>query len=303
MMKEEVHTIMFNKASYFIRQGLRNISGHRAMSLASICIVAASLMLLGIFTAQGINISNAMGRLEESREINVYLSSNAGGRPIEDIENELGAIAGVDEVRFYSREDRLQSVIDEVYGEDGYIFAGDQNPLRDSYIITVGNAEAADSVCSKVMEIQGVEEIVRSSDIISGIDALTSGMKNIYIWITVLFLLIAIFIISNTIKLGISARRDEIEVMKTVGATNSFILMPFLFEAFILGLIGAVIAEMAVVCGYIIITGRAGAMISADIFSFAAVSELTAVTVPLFLLTGVIIGVVGSVPAVRKYLK
>lgn len=294
---------MFNKASYFIKQGMRNISGHRMMSLASICIVTASLMLLGIFTAQGINITKAMGHLEESREINVYLSKGAGGRPIEDIESELKVIDGIERVRFHSREDRLQSVIDEVYGEDGYIFSGDENPLRDSYIITISNSESADDICSKVMEVQGVEEIVRSSDVISGIDALTTGMKNIYIWITVLFLLIAIFIISNTIKLGISARRDEIEVMKTIGATNGFILMPFVFEAFFLGLIGAVIAGTFVVCGYSIIIGRAGAMISADIISFAAVSELTAVIVPLFLLMGVIIGVVGSMLAARKYLK
>lgn len=294
---------MFNKASYFIRQGLRNISGHRAMSLASICIVTASLMLLGIFSAQGINVSKTMGRLENSREINVYLSTGASGRPIEDIKSELKVIDGVEDVRFHSREDRLQSVIDEVYGEDGYIFSGDQNPLRDSYIITVSDSESDDTVCSKVKEIQGVEEIVRSSDIISGIDALTSGMKNIYIWISCLFLLIAIFIISNTIKLGILARRDEIEVMKTVGATNGFILMPFVFEAFILGLIGAVTAGIFVICGYSIIIGRAGAAISTDIISFAAVSELAWIIVPLFLLTGIIIGVVGSMLAVRKYLK
>lgn len=302
-MKGEVSITVFSKNFFFFKQALRGISAHKSMSFLSVCIVTASLILLGLFTAESMNINYAVNSLANSKEINIYLSKDAAGRSIEDIESELKTIDGIEAVTFHSREDRLQTVIDEVYKDKEHIFAGEDNPLRDSYIITIGNSQKLNEICDKLSSVKGVEEVIKSSDVIIGIDALVSGIKNIYIWITLLFVLIAIFIISGTIRLGIVARSDEIEIMKTVGATNGFIITPFIFEAFIMGLIGAVLSSLIVLCGYGILTGRASYSVSSDILNFVSTGELAATFIPVALFTGIIIGIIGCIPSVKKYLK
>ena len=107
---------------YFLKNGMKNIISHKLMALASVCIMAASLMLLGLFVAGGLNVSSIMDKIGDSYEINVYLTNDASGRSISDIEDELNDISGVSKVKFYSREDRLEKVTEEVYGEEGYIF-------------------------------------------------------------------------------------------------------------------------------------------------------------------------------------
>lgn len=294
---------MFSKSFYFFKQALRGISAHKSMSILSVCIVTASLTLLGIFTAESMNINYALTSLANSKEVNVYLSKDAAGRSIEDIESELKTIDGIESVTFHSREDRLQAVIDEVYKDREHIFAGETNPLRDSYIITIGNSQKLDEICDTLSSVNGIEEVIKSSDVIVGIDALISGIKNVYIWITLMFMLIAIFIISGTIRLGIVARGDEIEIMKTVGATNGFIITPFVFEAFIMGLTGAAISSVIVLSCYGILTGRASYSFSSDIFKFVNTSELATTFIPIALSMGIIIGIIGCIPSVKKYLK
>lgn len=294
---------MFERTIYFIKQGIKNIIGHKVMSIASICIVTASLSLLGILVSAGLNISEFMSSIGDSREINVYISNDAGGRSIEEIESELSSIDGVKEVRFFSREDRLSKVTEEVYGDDGYVFEEGENPLRDSYILTVSDLTVSDSVEVKAEAVEGVEETIRNSDIIGGIDMLTKGVRTIGIWIILILFLIAVFIISNTIKLGMTSYGSEIHIMKIVGATNRFIVTPFVIEAFLLGFIGAAVASLITVSGYAFLVNRASLMISADIISFVSISKTAFAIVPAFFITGGGMGIVGSLFAVTRYLK
>ena len=294
---------MFERISYFLKQGMGSILRHKAMSTASVCIVSASLILLGILASESLNINAFMNNLGDSKEVNVYISKCSKGYSIEDIESELKEINGIGDVKFFSREDRLQKAAQEVFGDDEYLFSGEENPLRDSFRVEVADITALEDICHRIEGIGGVEEVVRSGDVISGIDALTNGMRNIYLWLMLVFLLIATFIISNTVKMGINSRSDEIAVMKSVGATNGFIMAPFLIEAFLLGFTGALLASIFVVAGYSVLIGKTSLLIPSNIITFVNVGKITAVVVPVFFAMGILIGVVGCVFALRKHLR
>ena len=294
---------MFERMSYFFKQGAGSIARHKAMSFASVCIVAASLVLLGILAAESLNINAFMNNLGDSKEINVYIFKESKGYSIEEIESELKEINGVGKVKFFSREDRLQKAAKEVFGDDEYLFLDEENPLRDSFRVEVSDITALDDICYRIEGIGGVEEVVRSGDVINGIDALTKGMRNIYLWLMLVFLLIAMFIISNTVKMGINSRSDEISVMKSVGATDGFIMAPFLIEASLLGFIGALAASIFVVAGYSVLIGKTGLLIPSDIITFVNVGEIASVVVPVFFAMGILIGVIGCAFALRKHLR
>lgn len=288
---------------YFLKNGIKNIIGHKLMALASVCIMAASLMLLGLFVAGGLNISSLMDKIGSSYEINVYLEEGAGGRSIDDIEGDLNAIGGVAKVRFFSREDRLEKVTSEVYGEEGYAFAGENNPLRDSYIITVSDLSQTERISAVAAEIDGVSEVIENQDILGGIETITKSVKNIGLWIMLIFLLLSIFIISNTIKLGVSAQGDEIGIMKSVGATSWFIRGPFVMQGLLLGIFGAAPASLILIVGYNAVLNKISGAITPDIMTLIGTGEIAGYILPLFFGIGILVGIIGSYTAAGKYFK
>lgn len=288
---------------YFFRQGFKNITSHKMMSLASVCIMAASLMLLGLFMTVGLNISSFMNDLGDSCELNVYIKADADGRSISELEEDFKNISGVSDVRFYSREDRLSKVSEEVYGEDGYVFSDDINPLRDSYILTVSDLSQSDRICGEASEVDGVEEVVRNSDVISGVETMTRAVRSVGVWIMLIFALLAVFIISNTIKLGMVSRGDEIKIMKIVGATDGFIRAPFVIQGALLGILGAFPASVVVCGGYGAVAHKISLIVSSDIIGVMALSEIARVVVPSFFVIGILVGMLGSYTAVGRYFK
>ncbi len=294
---------MLTNLKYFIKQGGKNIVSHKMMSFASVCIMAASFMLLGLFTAVGLNVNAFMDKLGDSCEINVYIKADAAGRSISDIEGDLKNIDGVSEVRFYSREDRLNKVTEEVYGKDGYAFSNDSNPLRDSYILIISDLSESEKISKDASEIAGVEEVIQNQDIISGIDVMTKAIKSIGIWIMLIFLLLAVFITSNTIKLGMVSHGEEIKIMKIVGATDEFIRAPFVIQGMLLGILGAIPASIAVSACYGVVINKVSAMVPSNIISFVSLGDTAMIIIPMFFAVGIVVGVIGSYTAAGRYFK
>ncbi len=288
---------------YFLKNGMKNITSHKLMALASVCIMAASLMLLGLFVAGGLNVNSIMDKIGDSYEINVYLKNDASGRSISEIEDELNDISGVSKVKFYSREDRLEKVTEEVYGEDGYVFTSENNPLRDSYILTVADLSVSERVSAVAAEIEGVEEVIQNQDIVGGIDTITRSVKTVGIWILLIFLILSIFIISNTIKLGISSQGAEIGIMKVVGATNGFIRGPFVMQGLLLGIFGATPASAFLLLGYNAVANKITTVVSPDLMTLISVYDIGKIIVPLFFGIGILVGIIGSYTAAGKYFK
>lgn len=299
IQKRQVKRGVNNKTLYFVKQGFLNIVSHKIMSAASICIVAAALALIGLFTAVGININELMQRIGSSYEINVYLNSE-NERSISDIEGELKRIPGVKSVSFYSREDRLEKVSREVYGDDGYVFKDGENPLRDSFIITVNNLTESDDISKAAENIDGVDEVIRSKDIIGGIDTATRAVRNIGIWIMAVLVILAVFIVYNTIRLGMSSFENEIGIMRIVGASETFIIGPFVVQGFALGVTGAALADILILIGYKIAESNISALISGSITELAGIGMIAAVLTPILMATGGLIGIIGSLAAALR---
>lgn len=294
---------MGSRAGYILREGLKSVFSSKIMSAASICIIAATLTLTGLLIAMGINVNAFMDRLGNSAEINVYLKSDAGGRTINDIESDLKRINGVKSVRFFSREDRMNKVSEEVYGEDGYVFGSGENPLRDSYIITVSDLTQSGEIARTAAEVGGVDEVIRNDDIIGGIDMLTSSVKSAGLWIMLILLLLSVFVVYMTVRQATAAHGDEIRIMSIVGATRGFIRGPYVVQGMLLGLVGAAISCAAIILGYGLLAAELADVLPRNIISFVTVGRIAALIVPLFAVSGTVIGAFGGFIAAERYLK
>lgn len=296
---------MFRALGYFLTRGFKNIWGNRLMSVASAGIVAASLILFGIFLLAGLNINALLRQVEDQCEINVYLAPDAGGATLNQIEGDLRAIPGVREVRFFSREERLERAKETTYQGKEYMLEDleTDNPLRDSYILSVEQLSQAQQVAALASDVQGVDEVQNRQDLVERIRGITDVIQRIGLWMMLALGLVAMFIVANTIRLGLLSRSREVNVMRFVGASNWYIRGPFMVEGILLGTIGAVLAAILVLWGY-----RAGIRMldqtmQSSMLQLLNASEVWFTISASFLGIGAGIGLLGSGISIRKYLK
>ncbi len=296
---------MFRALGYFLTRGFKNIWGNRLMSVASAGIVAASLILFGIFLLAGLNINALLRQVEDQCEINVYLAPDAGGATLNQIEGDLRAIPGVREVRFFSREERLERAKETTYQGKEYMLEDleTDNPLRDSYILSVEQLSQAQQVAALASDVQGVDEVQNRQDLVERIRGITDVIQRIGLWMMLALGLVAMFIVANTIRLGLLSRSREVNVMRFVGASNWYIRGPFMVEGILLGIIGAVLAAILVLWGY-----RAGIRMldqtmQSSMLQLLNASEVWFTISASFLGIGAGIGLLGSGISIRKYLK
>lgn len=290
------------KFSYYTRQGIKNMMSHKAMSFASIGVMVLTLLVLGVFLCLWINVNMYMEMIGDSKEINVYLSSDAGGNKIDDIEWELKSVGGVSDVRFYSKEDRLKKVSDDVYGKGEELFEGGTNPLRNSFLITVSDLSSSVDVAIKVSEIQGVEEVVTNQSLIGGIDRFVKSINRLGVSVIFLFVLLAAFIMFNTIRMEISAQSEEIYIMKIIGATDVFVGMPYIIRGAIMGVTAALIGSVLIFLCYIAAVYRISISSLSGLIPTVGALKVIGCVLPVFMIVGIFVGIVGSLAAVFKIL-
>lgn len=290
---------------YIFRQGLTGLWRNRTMSMASIGTVAATLIILGLVITLVLNISNLADLAQmQFDEIQVYLKDDLFIAEIDNIGKQIKMIEGVSDVIYESKEEALEK-FKESWGEEGYLLDGlEKNTLPNSYIIRMDNLELADSIVRDLKPLKGIDEIKYYKEIVDELLKAAKFVRTIGMAVILILILVAIFIISNTIKLTLSSRRQEIGIMKNVGATNWFIRWPFLFEGVLLGLIGSIISIAVVYYGYQYafnaITSRFYLMLSTYIVS---VDEMMKKTVYIFAVLGVGVGALGSIFSLRRHLK
>lgn len=294
---------MIKKAAYFFRQGIKNIKRRLSSSLVSICVVAAVFLIIGVFISVGLNVNVLARKLGDSCEINVYMAEVAPASPMQNVEEELRKIQGVKNVRFCSKDERLAKVTEDVYGEEENLFADGVNPLRDSYIVTAYNLSDVQRISEDVKAVDGVEEIVINSDIISAVNMLLRVLRSIGVILVIIFILLATLIVSGAIRLGMASSEEEIKIMKIVGATDGFITAPFVIQGVVLGIAGALVAIAITALGYEAVAQRVDYIISTDLVTLVATSRIVLVITPIFVVSGAVLGALGSLSAARKYLK
>lgn len=293
---------MFRNIKYFIVQGVKGLTSNSLMTLASIGIVIASLFLFGFFVLLGANLNYISAQIKEQCEINVYLPKDMERDAVRDIGSKLAELDGVKEARLYTKEERFQNYKESIYAGQTEVVdtLKEDNPLRDAYILGLVDIEQANAVAEAAGKVEGVEEVKNSQYIFQKIISITNGVRHASIWLVVILAIISVFIISNTIKLGMFSRRKEINIMKFVGATNWFIRLPFMIEGMILGLLGAAMSSVIIMLSY-------NAMLP-NLTEFMGTlkllngSEVVSMVSWSFAALGIGIGAVGSYMSIRKHL-
>lgn len=290
---------------YFIKQGFKNIRTHRLVSLASIGIVAASLLLFGIFLLLEMNLESVLSQLQSQYEINVYLEESVTSPVRKELEKKMKSIDGVAEYRYYAKDERLRDVKETTYKGKEYLLEDFEkdNPLRDCYIITLNDIEHSDAVAKQLGRLKGVEEVTNMPELAGKIQKFASGARQVGMWLMLLFALAAIFIISNTIRMGMAARSREIEIMHYVGASPGYVRGPFLVEGMILGLVGAILASGVILWGYYAAANAVQSAIPVEVMAVVSPWVAAKILLPVFGILGVGIGLFGSGFSVHKYRK
>lgn len=234
-----------------MKQGLQGMWRNRGMGLASVGSISAVLIILGIVLIMVLSINNLVSETTNKfDELQVFLEDDLEIEQLNNIEKNIKGTEGVVSAVFLSKDEALEDFKKD-WGENASLLEGlDPNPLQNSYVIKLKNIEYADNVVDKVNELEGVDEVKYYKDIIDKMVVVGNYVQGGGIIIIAILILVSIFIISNTIKITVTARKREVNIMKYVGATNGYIRGPFIVEGVLFGLIGAIISILIVNYGY-----------------------------------------------------
>ena len=305
-MKSEVATsVKLRTGKFFIRESLRSLKRNRTMSAAAITSVIASLLVIGIFFVIVLNIDFAATKLESQIEMMVYLNDGLGDNIVSTMNTEIKSINGVESVEFISKEIALKN-LEKNWGENSYLLEGldGDNPLPDAFLITLADPSQASNVAMSVSSISNIEKVVYGKEELEKLLNTTYVLRMSSVVIILILLFISVFIIANTIKLTLYARRREIGIMKYVGATDWFVRMPFIIEGIIVGIIGAVAASTILGAAYYYCADLVkNQMIGFMSIALMPFNQIITSMVSLLIIVGVVIGAAGSLISVRKFIK
>lgn len=292
----------FSTSEYFIKEVYTSFKRNTWMTLASILTVVISLFILGFFSIVVLNLNKLADTLESQVQVSVYLKDDINEEDLADTKKILESVEGVQKVNYITRDEAMRNFKDRLGDQQFLLDALDNtNPLPNSFTVVVSAPERVKSVADAAQTLFTVESVSYSQDIINHIFNLTHLIRIIGVALIILLLGAAIFIISNTIRLTVFARRKEIAIMKYVGATDWFIRWPFLLEGIVLGFIGGGIAAALLIVIY--------AQISQEIYNAMAFFPLIPqypfinYVVLVVLISGIIIGAAGSIISLKRFLR
>lgn len=236
---------------YLMKEAFVSLKRNALMSFASISTVAVSLLVLGAFGILGINMGYMVSALESKVEVTAYMKDDVSADALKQMEAKLHTVNGVSEVTFVPKSEALTRFRERLGDQASMLEAlDDQNPLPNSFEIKVDNPESVKPTAEAIEKMAGVETVKYGSEIVDQLFQMTKILRILGLVLLGFLVFATLFIISNTIRLTVFARRKEIGIMKYVGATNAFIRLPFLMEGMILGSVGAGIAAVALYYAY-----------------------------------------------------
>ena len=290
---------------YLLGEGFRNVFHNKKSSGASLAIMCATMLIFGLFFMIIENLNNAVETLETQQGIQVFIQKTATDAQMEQIGEQIQAIDGVNKVTFVSKEDALNQTKEKLKDKQALIAGWDEsNPFKASYLVTLTDLILSSQVQDEIKKIDNIDSIQSRDETINGLVAIANGVRIVSAVILTLLVLISIFIIGNTIKLTVHARRKEISIMKYVGATDSFIRWPFVIEGIIIGIVAALLSILVLGIAYSLITNAAAnSIISTMGIKLLSFTDMTTLLVIVYMVLGIGIGALGSSISMRKYLQ
>ena len=296
----------FNIISYLIGEGFKNVFKNKKSTFSAVLSMCISMLVFGLFFLIGENVNHIMNTVEASQEIQVFIKNDATDDEIKEVGKKIEAIEGVNKSTYVSKEEALD-IMQEKVGEKSYLLKGyeENNFLPASYKITLTDLKLASEVEAQINEIENIKKITSSNETISKLISIAKVVRIITVAILVGLVVGSIFIIANTIKLTVYARRREISIMKYVGATNSFIRWPFSVEGIVIGIISAAISVLIVGGIYKITAAKLleTTIVKSLGITFVGFSEMFTMILLVYLCLGIGIGIVGSTLSMKKYLE
>lgn len=287
---------------YLLKEGVKNIWSNRTMSFASVGVLVSCLLLTGAAVLFSMNVDVAMKSLEGNNSTTVYLQEGLPTLTSLRVGQEIKQLDNIEECEFVSKQDAVQNMLD-MLGDDGTVLEGllgDENFLPDAFRISMKDLNLYDETAAQIEAINGVDEIIDYSDIAEQLTSLDNLVTSVGFWIVLILSLVSLFIISNTIRVTMFSRRLEISIMKSVGATNWFVRVPFIVEGVIIGLLSGGVASGLLVLVY---NKLVSSIASIPLFSPVDIGPITWRITLIFMLAGALFGTLGGLITLGKYLK
>jgi len=298
--------VKFNIIGYLIGEGFKNTFKNKKSTLSAMLVMCISMLIFGLFFVLGENINHIMGTVEDAQAIQVFIQDGTKDSEIDTLGEQIKEINGVDDsrVQFLSKEEGFEKYV-EKYGDKAYLLEPYKDVVPDSYIINFTDLTLAKEVEDAILGLDNVKKITSANETVQKLVSITNGIRIVTFAILTGLVIGAIFIISNTIKLTVYARRKEISIMKYVGATNSFIRWPFIVEGMLIGILSAAISILLVGGGYkVIATQLLGASVVQNLgITLVSFADMFNMLIIVYLALGIGIGVLGSAISMRKYLE
>lgn len=294
----------FHSIGYLFKEGIKGLWKNRTMSIASICVLISCLLMTGIAGLLSINLSSTMKGIEGRNTVTVFLDNGLPALTAVQVGEEIRALDNVSECTFVPKEDGLKNVIgnmDSEHDSDLMAAISDDNPLPDAYTISLSDLGRYKETIAALTAIEGVDKTDDISELVGKLNDLDRLVKYVSLAILLVLGLVSLFIISNTLKVTIFSRRMEINIMKSVGATNGFVRIPFIVEGVLIDMFSGLISASVLYFGY-----DKAVEVVYGIVKFLDIIDIRPYALSLYLayvLMGMLFGIMGGVISIRRYLK
>ena len=289
----------------FIAEGFKGFVRNGVRSAASVLILGSSLLLIGIFTTLIVTINQSVSNIDDFNEIVVYMNLTADAETVSAASEAINALKNVKSVEFISKAEALESEKEKFDEEFAYIFDSydeTTNPLPDTFKIEYESIDSIDALVYNLERIEGVDKVKNRYDIAKNIENFKNAISLGGTWLMILLVAVSVFVISNTIKLTYHAREMEITVMRYIGATKWYITMPFVFEGAIIGAVSGVLGYAVQYYLYRVPLTELSEKFDGFV-KIPSFGELNIYYLLIFFAAGILLGVIGSALAIRKYMK
>ena len=290
------------RLGYLIREGFRSITTHGFMSFATIAIIVACLIIMGSVSLLSLNIDALIKDLENQNEIVVFVDDSlADEDEARELQKNIEAIENISSVEFVSRGDAMDNFMSKY--DDSLMEGIDEEVFRHRFVVHLVDIAQMSQTKQDLEDINGVAKVNAHLDYAQSFVMIRNVVTAVSLVLIVILVFVSFFIMSNTIKLATFGRREEIAIMKMVGATNGFIRRPFVVEGLVLGMIGGALAFLAEWGLYNVVTGRLVGSITGSLLNVIPFSSIALEIFIVYMAVGILVGAFGGVNAIRNYLK
>lgn len=300
----------YSVIGYLISEGLKNVFKNKKSTISCLGVMCATMLMFGVFFAIAQNINHIVDSVEEAQGMQIFIKPDATEEEILAVEEQIKNLRvsgneAINTIRRVSKQEAYESMVERLKDWPEALEELEADHFKVSYVITLTELKYSSEIESMANEIENVVKVQSSEKTISALISIANGIKVFTFVILIVLVVVSLFIISNTIKLSVHARRKEISIMKYVGATNNFIRAPFAVEGIVIGLVAGIISILIISLGYNALANEfLGSSIAQQVSALSLLSfgDMVNLIVIVYILLGVGIGIVGSTISMKKYL-